>query len=151
MTPASRRKKTCTPEQLELAEQRIKNEKNFITQLMMGSLLMSIGISRIKEDENRAQVKELKDEISTIAMQKWEYVGKLADEARRANDAEQKQAEAEGKLAPYLADDKRKAEVAADAAAKQQLNQMAQDATTLQGEIKVAKKPISIKQTPPQT
>lgn len=142
-------KQPCTPEQLTLAEQRIANERNFISQLMMGSLLMTIGFGRYTDDRNREKVREMEGKISTVTMEKWDLIGKNAEEAMRANEAEQKLAAAEAQLAPYLADEKRKTDAAGDAAARQQLNQMAQDATTLQGEMKPAKK-ITIKpQTPP--
>ncbi|MEZ0261294.1 MAG: hypothetical protein ACAH80_09805 [Alphaproteobacteria bacterium] len=141
-------KKSCTAEQMALAEQRINDEKAFISMTLIGSFMLTLGNSRREEDRNNAEIKQLKNNVTELTRQKWEQIGKTGEEARRAEAAEQKLAVAEATLAPYLADEKRKTDDAADKAAKQQLNDMAQDATTLQGQMKPAKK-ITIKPQPP--
>ena len=137
-------KKACTPEEMGLVKQHFDLGTRTTTWLVLPQmwLLMGLGYRRREKDEQK---------LNDMREQKYALLGDYMKAQSRGDELEEKLQQAEAKLAPYLADEKRKADDAADKAAKQQLNQMAQDATTLQGEIKPVKK-ITIKpQTPPAT
>jgi hypothetical protein len=134
-------KKPCTPEQMALVEKHIKDSNTTTLWMIMPQMWFLLGLGARKDEKHSAKVREIRADVGVQMDKYYEELGRRLELAGKLEQAE-------AKLAPYLADDKRKADDAAATAAKQQLNQMAQDATTLQGQIKVGKK-ISIKQTPP--
>lgn len=145
-------KKACTPEQMALAEQEVKLSQKLSSNLMLGSLWLVMGIGYRRDEKNRAALRnahERGDKHFDAYLKEVQNGFELESKLR---ETQNKLQEKEAQLAPYLADDKRKADAAATTAANQQLNQMAQDATTLQGQIKVGKK-INIKPpaTPPRS
>lgn len=135
-------KKPCTPEQMALVKKHIDDSTATTLWLIMPQMWFLLGLGNRKDEKHAQRQRELLD-------QKHETYEKYVDQRMRAAGLQDELDAAQRKLAPYLVDEKKKTDAAADATSKQQLNQMAQDATTLQGQIKVGKK-ISIKQTPPQ-
>lgn len=136
-------KKACTSEEMALVKQHFDLSTRATTWLVLPQMWLLMGLGYRRDEKHKKRLGEEED-------QKLDYLRKYLREEERASDLQQELEKTKEQLAPYLADEKRKVDAAADAAAKQQLNQMAQDATTLQGQIKVGKK-ISIKQTPPQS
>lgn len=134
--------KPCTPDEMALARKKIELSGRMNSSLMLGLILFVHGIGDLRE-------KKQKEILKAAVKGQIDAQGKYYEEQLRSREFEGKLRQAEEKLAPYLAEDARKAALAVESAAKQELNQIAQDATTLQGQIKVGKK-ISIKpQTPP--
>jgi hypothetical protein len=135
--------KACTAEQMALVKHHATLSTQATVWLILPQMWLLMGLGYRKDEKHREKIRELNVEYV-------EQTEKYYNEMDRRLELSGKLEQAEAKLAPFLADEKRKTDTAAEAAAKQQLNQMAQDATTLQGQIKVGKK-ISIKQTPPTT
>lgn len=142
-TECVQEQKACTAEQMKLVKEHVDLSAQATTWMIMPQIWLLMGLGYRKDEKNKEKLKQMNGEILA-------QMDKYYDELGKRLELGTKLEQAEAKLAPYLADEKSKADAAADAAAKQQLNQMAQDATTLQGQIKVGKK-ISIKQTPPQS
>lgn len=135
-------KKPCTPDQITLAKAHVDAGAASTIWLIMPQIWFMMGLGYRKDEKHKQRQKALLDE-------KHEVYAKYIEQSIRATELGDKLEAAERQLAPYLAEADKKAAAEAEAAAKQQLNQIAADATTLQGKIKVAKKPIALKQPPP--
>ncbi|MEZ0261293.1 MAG: hypothetical protein ACAH80_09800 [Alphaproteobacteria bacterium] len=135
------KKQACTAEQMALVKQHFDLSTQTTTWLVTPQIWLLMGLGHRRREKDAKKLDDMQD-------QKYELLGNYMKEQDRGDALQEKLQQTEAQLAPYLADEKRKTDDAAAKAAKQQLNDMAQDATTLQGQIKVGKK-ISIKQTPP--
>jgi len=136
----------CSAEQMALVKKHFDASTTTTVWLVIPQMWFLMGLGCRRDEKNKKKLDGVCDARDEYSAQHMQELHRRLELDYKLERAEAKLEQAEAKLAPFLAEEKRKADDAA--ATDQQLNQMAQDATTLQGQIKVGKK-ISIKQTPP--
>jgi hypothetical protein len=137
-------KKPCTTDQLQMAGESVTKTNKFLSYGLVGTIVFMLGSIKLLEEHNKKKTDESNAALIAALRQ-------FNAETQRANSAEAKLEQTAAQLAPFLAEEKRKADEAAAAAAKKELNDISEGVTTLQGDMTVTKKRITIKPAAPRT